>query len=46
MSWPMTTPISIEIDAYRNPDFMLKLNLTTALDSVAIFSSRIGLCNI
>ena len=46
IAYNSATPISIEIDAYRNPDFMLKLNLTTALDSVAIFSSRIGLVNI
>ena len=46
IAYNSATPISIEIDAYRNPDFMLKLNLTTALDSVSIFSSRIGLVNI
>lgn len=40
------TPISIEIEAEKNPDFMVKLNLTTALDSVAVFASRCGLINI
>jgi len=40
------TPITIEIEAEKNPDFMVKLNLTTALDSVAVFASKIGLVNI
>lgn len=40
------TPITIEIEAEKNPDFMVKLNLTTALDSVAVFASKIGLINI
>lgn len=42
------TPITIEIDPGRekNPDFMVKLNMTTALDSVAVFASKIGLINI
>ena len=40
------TPITIEIEAEKHPDFMVKLNLTTALDSVAVFASRCGLINI
>ena len=40
------TPITIEIEAEKNPDFMVKLNLTTALDSVSVFASKVGLINI
>lgn len=40
------TPISIEIDAMKNPDFMVKLNVTTSLDSAAVFASKVGLVNI
>ena len=46
IAYNSSTPISIEIDAERNPDFMLKLNLTIAMDSVSVFSSKVGLINI
>ena len=36
------TPITIEIDPTRTADFEMGINLTTALDSVATFSSKVG----
>lgn len=40
------TPITIEIEAEKNPDFMVKTNVTTSLDSVAVFAQKCGLINI
>lgn len=40
------TPITIEIEAEKNPDFMVKTNVTTSLDSVAVFAQKCGLVNI
>lgn len=46
LAYNSATPITIEIDAYRNPDFMVKLNLTMAIDGIAVFASKVGLVNI
>jgi hypothetical protein len=40
------TPVTIEIEADKNPDFMLKTNVTTSLDSAAVFAQKCGLVNI
>ncbi len=40
------TPITIEIDPLNNPAFEYSVNLTIALDAVAIFSSAVALVNI
>lgn len=40
------TPITFEIDPEKSGDFELGINMTIALDSVAIFSSRVGLITI
>lgn len=42
IAYNAATPISIEIEPERTASFELILNLTTALDSAAVFSSRIG----
>lgn len=40
------TPITFEIDPTKSGDFELGINMTIALDSVAIFSSKVGLVTI
>lgn len=40
------TPITIEIEPEETTSFEYVMNLTTALDMVAIFASRVGLINI
>ena len=40
------TPISLEWDPTQTANFEIVYNLTMALDSVAVFSSRVGLINI
>ena len=40
------TPITIEVTPERTASFEFILNLTTALDMVAVFSSKMGLINI
>jgi hypothetical protein len=40
------TPITFEIDPTKSGDFELGINMTIALDSIAIFSSRCGLITI
>lgn len=40
------TPITFEIDPEKAGDFEIGINMTIALDSVAIFSSRVGLISI
>ena len=40
------TPITFEIDPEKSGDFEIGINMTIALDSVAIFSSRVGLVTI
>ena len=40
------TPITIEIEAMKNPAFEYSVNMTISLDSVSIFASKVGLLNI
>lgn len=40
------TPISLEYDPTQTANFEIVYNLTMAMDSVAVFSSRVGLINI
>jgi hypothetical protein len=46
IAYNSATPISIEIAPELTASFEYIFNETIALDSVAVFSSRIGLCNI
>jgi hypothetical protein len=39
-------PITLEVDPSKAGDMELAINLTTALDLVAIFSDHIGVCSI
>ena len=36
------TPISIELEAGKHPNFELGINLTIALDTAAVFADRVG----
>ena len=36
------TPITIEMDPTRTADFEIGINLTIALDMVAVFSNKVG----
>lgn len=40
------TPISLEISPVKDKSFELGVNLTIALDAVAVFASKVGLVNI
>lgn len=40
------TPITLEIDPVRDKSFELGINMTIALDSVAVFAQKVGLVNI
>lgn len=40
------TPIQLEVDPSNSGDMELAINITTALDMVAIFSDHIGVCSI
>lgn len=40
------TPITIEFDPTKTADFEIGINMTIALDSIAVFSSKVGLVNI
>lgn len=40
------TPITLEFDPTKTADFEIGINMTIALDSAAIFSSRAGIINI
>nr|DAK83910.1 MAG TPA: hypothetical protein [Caudoviricetes sp.] len=42
IAYTAETPISIEIEPIRSSDWMLGLNLTIALDTVATFSSKLA----
>ena len=46
IAYNSSTPITIEIQPEMTASFEYIFNETIALDSVAVFSSRIGLCNI
>lgn len=40
------TPIQLEVDPSKSGDMELAINITTALDLVAIFADHIGVCSI
>jgi hypothetical protein len=40
------TPIEIEVDPTKAGDMEMAYNITTAIDCVSVFSSKIGLINI
>lgn len=40
------TPITLEIDPSKSGDMEMGINLTMAIDSVAVFASKVGLINI
>lgn len=40
------TPITIQIDPIKNAAFEFILNLTMSIDSVAVFSSKVGIVNL
>lgn len=40
------TPITLEIDPSKAGDMEIGINMTTAIDSVAVFASKVGLINI
>ena len=42
IAYNAATPITIEMDPTQTADFEIGINLTIALDMVAIFSSRVG----
>jgi hypothetical protein len=42
----METPISLDFDPTKSGDFMIGVNLTTALSIAAVFAQHIGLVNI
>jgi hypothetical protein len=46
IAYNSATPISIEIRPEETASFEYIFNLTTALDSVSVFSSKVGLINI
>lgn len=46
IAYNSATPIKIEMKANKTPDFEVGINLTIALDSVATFSSKVGLINL
>lgn len=40
------TPITLEIDPSKSGDMQIGINVTTALDSVAVFSSKVGIVTV
>lgn len=40
------TPITLEIDPSKSGDMQIGINVTTALDSVSIFSSKVGIITV
>ncbi|MBQ1779723.1 MAG: hypothetical protein IIZ93_16340, partial [Acidaminococcaceae bacterium] len=42
IAYNSATPITIEIDPTKSADFEIGLNLTIALDSAAVFASKIA----
>lgn len=43
IGYNQATPITLEVDASKAGDMEIAINLTTALDMVAVFSSKVGL---
>lgn len=46
IAYNSATPITLEIEASKSGDGELGINMTIALDSVATFASKVGLCTI
>lgn len=46
IAYNSATPITFEMDPTKTGDFEIGINMTIALDSVAIFSSKVGLVTI
>lgn len=46
IAYNSATPITFEMDPTKTGDFEIGINMTIALDSVATFSSKVGLVNI
>ena len=46
IAYNSATPITLEFDPSKTADFEIGINLTIALDSVAVFSSKVGLVTI
>ena len=42
IAYNSATPITLEMEPHRSGDMELGINLSTALDSVAVFSSRVA----
>lgn len=43
IGYNQATPITLEVDASKSGDMEIAINLTTALDMIAVFSSKVGL---
>lgn len=46
LAYNRDTPITLEIDPSKAGDMEIGINMTMAIDSVAVFSSKVGLINI